>query len=316
MLRLLGPLAVLGVILSLGNALAGEEQLAAAGFPATLTEPTSQPENAPLVLFFSGSGPTDRDGNSRLGVSAGYMAKLADGLAAQGIGSLRFDKRGVPGSVSVAREEDVTLATYAEDGVAVLDWLQSTSGKRPVILLGHSEGGLVALEVARMRPDILGVVLLATPGLPPADTLREQLRVLEEPLRAEALAITGQIEAGETVEDVPQPLLPIFRPSVQPFLQSLFARRPADELASLAMPVLAIGGGSDLQVRKADFDALAGARPDVKSVWAEAMNHVLVDASEERAANLRTYSDPALPLSEGLVDSVAAFVDQVSGRQR
>jgi pimeloyl-ACP methyl ester carboxylesterase len=284
---------------------AAEQQVAAAGFPATLVEP-SDPD-ALVLMLISGSGPTDRDGNSRLGVSASYLSKLATKLGEHGIGSLRFDKRGVPGSQPVEREADVTMATFADDAKAVLDWLERRSDQRPVILVGHSEGGLVALAVAGRRPEVAGLVLVATPGLPPADTLRAQLQTLEEPLRWQALAIEREIEDGREVETMPDPLLPLFRPSVQPFLRSLFAMRPAEELATLRMPVLVIGGGTDLQVGRADFDALAAAGPDVESCWFNSMNHVLVDAPADRSANLATYWDASLPLTDGLSDAIAEF---------
>jgi hypothetical protein len=81
--------------------------------------------------------------------------------------------------------------------------------------------------------------------------------------------------------------------------------RPAEELATLRMPVLVIGGGTDLQVGRADFDALAAAGPDVESRWFNSMNHVLVDAPADRSANLATYWDASLPLTDGLSDAIA-----------
>jgi len=305
MRRLGAPLLAMVVALTPGQPAAAERQVVAAGFPATLAEPSDP--GAPVLLFLSGSGPTDRDGNSRLGVSASYLAKLAVGLGEQGIGSLRFDKRGVPGSQPVTNEADVTLATFAEDAVAVLDWLKSRYGARPVVLAGHSEGGLVALAAAERRPEIAGLVLIATPGLPPAETLKAQLAARQEPLRSQAAAIVRRIEAGGKVEDVPEALLPLFRPSVQPFLRSLFALRPAEQLAALRMPVLVIGGGTDLQVGKADFKALVRARPDSESRWFESMNHVLVDAPADRSANLATYRDPTLALTRGVSGMIAEF---------
>jgi hypothetical protein len=313
--RVQALLAAFALTLASAAGFAGEQQVDPAGFPATLIAPVARAD-APVVLIFSGSGPTNRDGNSPLGVSASYLAKVAKGLAALGIGSLRFDKRGIVGSPSAGREEDLTIATYAEDGAAVLDWLRSRYRGNAMILLGHSEGGLIALAVARMRPDVAGLVLLATPGLAPADTLRWQLQALDEPLREQALAIAAAIEAGKAVEDVPPPLFPIFRPTVQPFLRSLFAIRPAEDLARLPVPALVIGGGRDLQVGRADFERLVAARPDVEGVWFEALNHVLVDAPAELSENLRTYSDPDLPLSPGLVEVIGGFIRRTADDPR
>lgn len=43
--------------------------------------------DAPMILMIPDSGPTDRDGNSPLGVHAAPYRLLAEGLAAQRIGS-------------------------------------------------------------------------------------------------------------------------------------------------------------------------------------------------------------------------------------
>lgn len=48
----------------------------------------------PVVLIIAGSGPTDRDGNSPR-LKSDYLKLLAENLAANGIASLRYDKRGV-----------------------------------------------------------------------------------------------------------------------------------------------------------------------------------------------------------------------------
>lgn len=305
MQRLLAALAAMIVAFAPARLAAGEQQImTAAGFPATMTDPSA---TAPIVLFIAGSGPTDRDGNSVLGVRASYLAKLAEELARHGVASLRYDKRGVQGSVPVANEAEVTFGTFVDDAVEVFDWLRSTANGRSVLLLGHSEGGLVAMEVARRRSDVEGLVLTTTPGLPPAETLRNQLQALPEPLLSQARDILAEIEAGKQAGDVPDPLLPLFRPTIQPFLQTLLALRPAEALAALTIPVLVIGGGSDLQVGRADFDTLTAARPDVRSRWFEQMNHILVDAPTDRAANLATYADPEIPLTQGLGDTIAGF---------
>lgn len=67
----------------------------------TLELPKSKPP-FPVVLIIAGSGPTDRDGNSTARPAPNVppgpnnsLKLLAGGLAAQGIASLRYDKRGI-----------------------------------------------------------------------------------------------------------------------------------------------------------------------------------------------------------------------------
>src|ERR1700674_5874873 len=58
----------------------------------TLLIPPRRPPY-PVALLVAGSGPTDRDGNSKLLLGANNSLKLlAEGLAARGIACLRYDK--------------------------------------------------------------------------------------------------------------------------------------------------------------------------------------------------------------------------------
>lgn len=291
----------------LGNAQADENftktETKAAGFPSVLTKPAG---DGPVVLMIAGSGPTDRDGNSILGVKAGYMSLLAEDLARKGIASLRYDKRGVTGSQPVEREEDVSLSTFVDDAEAIYGWLTEQE-IGPIILLGHSEGGLVALQLAERRSEIASIVLLATPGRSLDETLRGQMKIYPEPLRGQALAIIDRIKAGEEVTDVPAPLQPIFRPSVQPYLRSLFALDPSKTLTAIGIPALNVGGGNDLQVPEDDFKAFAGVE-QVESHWFATMNHVLVDTDADLTKNAATYAAPATALADGLTDAIADFV--------
>lgn len=298
----------LSLAVSLLPAAAAEHEVSANGLPATLLVPDAG-EPAAFALFIAGSGPTDRNGNSRLGINAGYLGKLAAALADAGFASLRYDKRGIPGSLPVPDESALTFQTFVDDAGRALDWLRGEAGVRPLVLVGHSEGGLIALELAASRPELARIVLLATPGRPAAETLRDQLGRLDEPLRGQALAILARITVGEEVADVPPALLALFRPSVQPFLRGLFALDPAGRLKAFGWPALVVGGGRDLQVVRTDFDALAAAGPNVEPLWIETMNHVLASVADaDPRANLATYSDPAARLAPGLAEAIAAFL--------
>jgi pimeloyl-ACP methyl ester carboxylesterase len=176
----------------------------------------------PAVLIIAGSGPTDRNGNNPLGVTAAPYKMLANSLAAAGIASLRYDKRGIGRSAdSALRESDLRFDTFIDDAANWTGWLAHHPGVGAVFLLGHSEGALIASVVANRIP-VAGVVLTAGVGRRPGDLLRAQFAAvpMPEPLRTRANAIIAELEAGHTVDDVPAALVVMFRLGVQPFLIS------------------------------------------------------------------------------------------------
>lgn len=276
----------------------------------TLLTPGGPTRAAALII--AGSGPTDRNGNNPLGISASSYRLLAEGLAGQGIATVRADKRGVgesayPGMI----EADLRFTDYADDARAWAAETARLTGQPCAWLIGHSEGAMVALVAAAGGDEaVCGLVLLAGAGRPVGAVLREQLANVPEPLRGQALAILAELEAGRPVTDVPPQLAALFRPSVQPYLISWLPLDPAAMVAAYQGPVMIGQGTTDIQVGLTDANALAAARPDARlTIW-EGVNHLLKIAPADRAANIATYSDPNLALAPGVVGDVAGFILQ------
>jgi alpha-beta hydrolase superfamily lysophospholipase len=262
----------------------------------------------PAVLIIPGSGPTDRNGNQP-GMTNDALKRVAEQLAGQGIASLRIDKRGVAASArAAAREEDLRFETYIDDAVAWIKFLKQQKRIANVIVLGHSEGALIG-TIAAQRTDVAGFISLAGPGFRAGEALRRQLGPQLPPdLKTRAFAVLAELEAGRTVASPPPELVALFRPSVQPYLISWFKYDPAAELAKLNKPVLIVQGTTDIQVGVDDPKALAAAKPEAKLVLIEGMNHILRAAPTDRAANVATYTNAALPLKPELMPTLASFV--------
>ncbi|MBN9465452.1 alpha/beta hydrolase [Brevundimonas sp.] len=272
------------------------------------------PDASTVAVILPGSGPTDRDGNSPLGVAAGTYRLLAEGLADQGIATLRIDKRGIAASAAAGpAEADLRFDAYAADARAWAAEAAVRAGKPCAWLIGHSEGALVALKAVAGGDDpesskVCGLILLSGAGRPAGAVLREQLASLPEPMKTQAFAVLTQLEAGRTVADTPPALAALFRPSVQPYLISWLPLDPAALLAAYDGPVFIGQGTTDLQIGVADAEALAAADPRATLKLWSGVNHVLKTAPTDRAANLTTYADPALPLAPGVVEDVAGFI--------
>ena len=271
-------------------------------------------KGAPVVLIIPGSGPTDRDGNNPLGITAAPYRMLAEGLAAKGVSTVRIDKRGMFGSkAAIADANKVTIGDYAADAHSWAAAVRKQTGAKCVWLLGHSEGALVAEAAVQNPRDLCGAILVSGAGRKLSDVIRGQLRAnpANAPVLDSAMAALDSLDRGRHVDvtNMNPALLPLFRPQVQDYLIDMFRQDPATLAASLQVPVLIVQGERDLQVKPFDAAALAKAQPRAKLVLLPEMNHVLKDvASDDRAANIATYADPSLPVDSGAVDAIAAFV--------
>lgn len=269
---------------------------------------------APVVLIIPGSGPTDRDGNNPLGVTAAPYRLLAQALAEKGVSTVRIDKRGLFGSKgAVADPNKVTIADYAADTHNWVAAIRQRTGESCVWVLGHSEGALIALAAAQQPKNICGVILVSGAGRRLSDLIREQLRAnpANAPVLDSALAAFDSLDRGQHVDvtGMHPALLKLFAPQVQDFLIDMFRYDPAKLAQSLKVPLLVVQGERDIQVSTADARALAAAQLKAKLVLVARMNHVLKDVdSDDRAANVATYADPSLPVDSRLVETVASFV--------
>ena len=274
---------------------------------------TSDGGGGPVVLIIPGSGPTDRDGNSPLGVSGAPYRLLAEGLAAQGVTSVRIDKRGMFGSSAATPDANaVTIADYVSDVQAWTRVIRERTKASCIWLLGHSEGGLVAMAAAK-NADVCGLLLVAAPGRPMGEIIREQLKAnpANAPVLGQALPAIDALEAGKRVDTAGMhpALLPLFRPQVQGFLISAFSYDPSKLLAGYGKPVLILQGQRDIQVRETDAQALKRADPKATLVLLPGVNHVLKSvASDDMSANIATYGNASLPLAPGVVQSISDFL--------
>lgn len=267
----------------------------------------------PVVLIIPGSGPTDRDGNNPLGVKAASYRLLAEALAAQGISSVRIDKRGMFGSkAAIADANKVTIADYAADMVAWAKAAREATGARCIWLLGHSEGGLVALATAD-EAGICGRILVSAPGRSFGTLIHDQIHA--NPANAvifdQADAALAKLEAGEHVDTagLHPGLAPLFAPAVQDYLIDLIRYRPTELAGKRKGPMLIVQGEADIQVSVDDATLLAKARPDATLILLPGVNHVLKAVGDgDRAANAASYANPDLPIAPEVVTAIAGFV--------
>ncbi len=289
-----------------------------------------RPKNRPKAwaLLISGSGPADRNSNQS-GMNNNCLRYLALGLAARGVATLRYDKRGVAMSAAAGpSESSLTFDVFIEDAK---DWLAALRLRAtgPVSIVGHSEGAQIATRVAE-KLSVASVVNLCGAGRPLHDILLAQLKdklpvelyqkaeeviaylhelsLHEDHRKAKSKLLQRFSHSPLKAPNVPPELQAIFRPTIFPFYVSRMRERPDHELETLKCPVMLVSGSADVQVSESDFDRLCAAKPDARQLRLEGMNHVLKQVGDDTQLQDSSYFDKALPVDARLTSALAEFL--------
>ena len=224
----------------------------------------------PAVLVASGSGPLDRDSNHRR-ARFDVARQLAHALAAGGLASLRYDKRGVGESPGDWRA--VGFTDNVDDLGTALTALRGRPEVDPgrVLVAGHSEGALLAASLAARGAPVAGAVLLSVSATPGEELLRWQVRqiapTLPRPVRAVLRLLRVDLEKKiaanharikATTTDVAR--IGAARVNAR-WTREFMAHDPRADLRRISVPVLALTGAKDLQVPAADLDTVAALVP-------------------------------------------------------
>jgi len=219
----------------------------------------SELQYVPGVVLVAGSGPTDRNGNNALVLERiDLLKEVAELLAHHGIASLRYDKRGIgqstlrPRNSLAAEEAFFAWDNFVADVEAAHTELLRHNEIKPyaTALLGHSEGGLLALAAARsLGKKVHALVLAATPGRKLDEIVRAQVERNAPAMRGPVDSTIGAILAkGRVPAGLPRELDLLFPPYAGPFLQKLLSFDPAAVLAAIPTACLLLQGGADRQV--------------------------------------------------------------------
>jgi pimeloyl-ACP methyl ester carboxylesterase len=156
-----------------------------------------QSEPAPLIILLTGSGSQDRDETV-----AGFRVfnVLSRELYQNGFSSFRYDDRGIGASTG---DTDATLEELAEDLVDVVSYLKREHGDRftELILLGHSQGGLVA-SIAAAEAEPAGLIMMATPFLSVDEIINQQIIKISEAQQIPEEVMNLNLEFQERVYEV------------------------------------------------------------------------------------------------------------------
>jgi uncharacterized protein len=300
-----------------------ELPLQVAGEPplsGTLTLPDG-PLPVPAVVIASGSGPLDRDSNHRR-ARFDVARQLAHALAAGGLASLRYDKRGVGESPGDWRRAGL------HDNVDDLGRALEALAARPevasdrLLVAGHSEGAILAAALAGRGAPLAGVVLLSMSATPGDELLRWQARTIAPTLPAvvrgllrlfrvdlEKKIAANHARIRTTTSDVAR--IGGARVNAR-WHREFLAHDPREDLARLSVPVLAITGAKDLQVDPADLDRITGLVPGATVHRVPDLTHTL--RRQPGAPSLSAYRrELRRPVDPEVLTTVVSWCRDVTG---
>lgn len=269
--------------------------------------------NFPVVIMVHGSGPSDMD--ETIGSNKPFK-DLAIGLAAKGIGSIRYVKRTMvyPNSFNKAftvKEEVLDDAVTAVKLAATLQGVNKTQ----IYLLGHSLGGMLAPRIATLAPSLKGIILAAAPARKFADLVTEQNEYLYQS-SGDTTAI-GKQQFMESINEISRSRL-LKLGAIAP--DSIILGAPAsywvdlnnhDQVATakkLSSRILVIQGEKDFQVSVKDFNiwktALASNKNASFKLYPE-LNHLF--SAQKEKGNGNQYRIPA-NVDLNLINDIAAWI--------
>lgn len=241
----------------------------------------------PAVVLVAGSGPNDRD--ETIGPNKPFR-DLADGLAAAGIASLRYDKRTYTYGAQMVGTAVTVDDEVTDDALSALHLLGQQPGIDPhrLFVLGHSLGALMVPRIARRYPQLAGAIVLAAPVTLDLDSVLRQIRYLGplqgaspaqlDKLLAPIIAARNSLAHADPAHPPPGE----FFHAPASYWLSL---RNYDAIATarqLHLPMLVLQGAGDYQVPPQDdfvrWQAAFAHDPRVKLIEYPGLNHLFMPA--------------------------------------
>jgi hypothetical protein len=280
----------------------------------TLTLPRNGKRPLPAAITITGSGLQSRDEDLWPTV-AGYrpFRQVAERLANAGLATLRCDDRGK--DASGGDPKIATTVDLANDTRAQIAWLRARSEINPlkIVLVGHSEGGIIAPMIAADDRRVAGIVLMAGPGKPGHAILRDQARwpVLSQAglsaadRAAQLAAADSSVRADSSAAGA--------------WFQWFYRYDPLPTAKKVTQPTLILHGALDRQVSAGQSDTLArairsGGNKQVTVRVFPGLNHLfLMSPTDGSPAEYGDLKDPLLPAP--VLDVITDWVTRTVKRQ-
>ncbi|MGM0649040.1 MAG: alpha/beta fold hydrolase [Bacteroidota bacterium] len=239
-----------------------------------------------FVIFIHGSGPSDRDASVQ---GNRPFRDLAYGLAAKGIGSIRYEKNTYLFGTELANDKGLTIwDETGKDVVSVVKYLQKFKSIEPenIVLVGHSQGAMMIPRICDSI-DVGAAVMIAGNARPLYELMYEQSEFLmgrdglDDGEKRRLKMLKEQIDNLDKLRgmhpDSVDFALPFGLPAA--YWKDLLEYDQRECLRNIDIPVFLIQGEGDYQVSMKDFRRfrrdLRRSDSDWKAKAYDKINHLL-----------------------------------------
>jgi pimeloyl-ACP methyl ester carboxylesterase len=285
----------------------------------TLTFP-EKASSVPAILLIPGSGQVDRNENARK-LRINVFFQISHFLAENGIGSLRYDKRGV--GTSQGNFWETGFFDNVDDAQAALEYLKSLDRvhSNKTFLLGHSEGAIITTRLTGNGVDVAGAILLAGTAQSGEDVLMWQTQQVVKNMSGIQRWLIDHLHLNVTKSL--QKRLDKIKSSGKDWLRvQLIAKvnakwmreflvyNPTEDLKKTRVPILAITGSKDIQVDPTDLSKMATlVKTDFEYHQIENVSHILrrIDGN---SAGLSSYKQQILkPMDSKILQLILKWLN-------
>ncbi|MCH5222796.1 MAG: alpha/beta fold hydrolase [Muribaculaceae bacterium] len=295
----------------------------------TLSLPSQEIADIPVVLLVSGSGTQNRDEEI---FEHKPFAVIADYLARNGVASLRYDDRGFDKATGLS--PNPTTQENAMDALGGINFLKE-KGFTKIGIIGHSEGGLIADKIASESDIIDFIIEIGGPAVPGDSILIFQNEFLlkdgglpDEYIAMYIDAMKGIFESQKDVNPIPfdesnyeifsksglaNPVLaPLARNlkenfvDLAPWLKYFINYNPVSDLKKILVPILMIYGENDTQVPPSlNVPVLKQDFPEINVKVYPQLNHLM---QHSKTGKITEYADIEETISPEVLEDIKDFI--------
>jgi len=286
-----------------------------------LTLPDGADEPLPAAILVHGSGSTDMD--EKIYANKPFR-DIAEGLAARGIATIRYDKRSFKYPRQLVKKRGFTVYDETiEDVLFAATMLREDAriDKDKIFMIGHSMGGMLAPRTDVQGGDFSGLVIMAGTPRRLETVLFEQMDEIissyKGPIRYMAkkqlAKLTSKLTGLYEMDDEKAKDIKIMGGTTAYYFKEMGEPGVSDYLAKTQKPILVLHGGKDAQVRtdhdyEKYMELLSGRDNAFFRLYPE-LNHLFMPAVYGDLKNLKKEYKIQSKVEAAVLDDIASFID-------